>query len=943
MTGTVTAKPRARDQRQPGGPGHLEAGWSDARRLLRGPLRLLVAGQALGQAADGAAQIAFAQVVLFEVRKGATPGAIAGVLAATLLPFSLVGPFAGVAVDRWDRRRVLVAVSVARFAIALLAVGVVALRSEALAYVGVVLLLSSSRFVLAAKGAALPRTVGAGELVTANAVSSVAGMGAAFTGAVVASTFVSVAPAAAFVAAAVLYGLAATIFARLPRVGGGETGEQLGAGVVRVAREMAEGVRAIVDDPHIRDPLAAVWLHRMLLGAGFVLLVLVADHRYHFEASGYGLALAVTGLAAFGGTVAAPVLARHHRAEALLPVCFFVAGMAALAGGFDPQLAVLVAGVGVAGFAFQLLKVLVDALVGRASPDHVRGRVFAAYDVVYNLAFVLAGLALMPLWELGRERVLLWWLAALFGVVGLLFARTAHTWPFAVEPAVAPDPRRLRRARRWASLAAGALPLLCFPEPAWWWFAWLTLVPMLLLIRAAPTRREAGILAWWAGTGFMLAVHHWLVPNLGPFIVPAGVALGALWVPWGMLAWSALAGAPGAPRAAYALVVVPAGWVVIEAIRSWERLGGPWGLLGASQWNHPPTLALAAIGGVWLVSLLIVTANVAVVLALTTPRASLRVGSTIVALLAVVAGPVWADRRPGPPTRGSARVAVVQPGVVHGPSARFDRGEALTRELVDSDVDLVVWGESSVGFDLDRRPDLEDRLERLAVEVGAPVLVNVDARRGEPGGIFKSTVLVTADGPRGRYDKMRLVPFGEYVPLRFLFGWTNLVTESAAEDRRRGDDLVVLRAGKLRLGPLVCFESAFPDMSRNLANRGVDLLVFQTATSTFQDSWTPEQHASLAAVRALETGRTAVHAALTGRSEAFDPRGRSLGRLDPSETGALVLHAPLSTERTPYDRLGDWVLWYSFGALGAAVLAAGLRAARAAGDAKGTTPLVGTG
>ena len=91
---------------------------------------------------------------------------------------------------------------------------------------------------------------------------------------------------------------------------------------------------------------------------------------------------------------------------------------------------VLVAGVGVAGFAFQLLKVLVDALVGRAAPDAVRGRVFAAYDVVYNVAFVLAGLALVPLWEVGREQVLLGGLAAAFFVVGLAFARWARTWPF---------------------------------------------------------------------------------------------------------------------------------------------------------------------------------------------------------------------------------------------------------------------------------------------------------------------------------------------------------------------------------------------------------------------------------------------------------------------------------------------------------------------------------
>jgi apolipoprotein N-acyltransferase len=890
---------------------------------------LLVAGQSLGQAADGAAQIAFAQVVLFEVGKGATPATIAGVLAATLLPFSLIGPFAGVMVDRWDRRRVLVGVSVARILIALLAIGVVVTGSEPAAYIGVILLLSSSRFVLAAKGAALPRTVAPDELVAANAVSSVAGMSAAFIGAVAVSTFVSAAPAAGFVVAAVCYAAAAGAFARLPAVGGGDTTEALGVGLRRVGRELAEGVRAIADHPQVRNPLVAVWLHRLLLGGGFILLVLVADEQYHFEASGYGLALAVTGVAAFAGTVVAPVLTRRHRSEALLPLSFLLAGMAALVGGADPRLGVLVAGVGVAGFAFQLLKVLVDALVGRAAPDAVRGRVFAAYDVVYNVAFVLAGLALVPLWEVGREQALLCGLAAAFFIVGLAFARWARTWPCRAQTMPSIEPKRNRRVRRCAALGAGAVPVLCFPEPGLWWLAWVALVPFLLLVRSAPARREAGIVAWWGGTGFMLGMHHWLAPNLGPFILPAGILLGALWLPWGLLTWSALAdGATSARRTVFALLAVPSAWILIELARSWERLGGPWGLLGASQWNHPPTLAPVALGGVWLVSFLLVAANVATVLAITAPRTGRRAALAVVAVALVLAGPLWAGMRAGPAGRRTAEIAIVQPGVVRGPTARFARAERLTRGLKGSSVDVVLWGESSVGFDLDRRPDLRARLERLSGQVGAPLIVNVDARRAGAGGIFKTTVLVTARGLRGRYDKMRLVPFGEYVPLRTLFGWTNLVTESAAEDRRRGRHLTVLHAGDLRIGPLVCFESAFPDMSRNLANRDVDLLVFQTATSTFQDSWAPGQHAALAAVRAVEAGRTAAHVALTGMSSVFDARGRRLGALDTTATGIMHIRVPISNESTPFDRYGDWAVLVSCAILGIAAIAASARAAR---------------
>lgn len=893
-------------------------GWRTARGLLRGPLRTLVTGQALGQGADGLAQIAFAQLVLFDIERGTSPARIAGVLAATLLPFSLVGPFAGVVIDRWDRRRVLVSVSIARTTTALVAIAIVPTQSEPLAYIGILLLLSSSRFVLAAKGAALPTTVAADQLVTANAVSALVGMIAAFAGAVIGSTFVGVTPAAGFTAAAACYALAAMSFRTLPPVGGGGTGITLVSGARRAWQELIDGTRAIARTSDLRRPLAIVWCHRLLLGAGFILLVLIADERERLEISGYGLALGVTGVASLVGTIAAPTLARRYRAVALLPSAFALSGLAGIVGGYWPNLPVLVSGVALVALAFQTLKVLVDALVGHAAEDRVRGRVFAAYDVIYNVAFVLAGLALIPLWELGRERALLWLLAAAFMFSGLLVARATRSFPFDRPHARSQKPAARWRART-AALVAGAVPVLSFPTPAWWWLAWFALVPMLLVIRSAPSGREAAIRSWCSGTGFIFTMHHWLLPNLGPFIVPLSLALGALWLPWGRLVWETL-GRSTPRRVLGALTLVPAGWVTIEAVRSWSSLGGPWGLMGASQWNFRPTLAPAELGGVWLVSYLVVAANVAIVIG--TSRASTagaRTAGVAVVLAAIGLGPCWYALRPEHTPPATARVAVVQPGVVPGRVARFDAGEQLTQELAgatsDAPVDLVVWGESSVGFDLTERPDIVARLERLSRDAGADLLVNVDSRRGLRSGIYKSSVLITPSGISDTYDKMRLVPFGEYIPLRFAFGWAARITEAAAEDRRRGEDLAVFRTGGLRVGPLVCFESAFPDMSRNLANRDVDLIVIQSATSTFQQSWAPAQHASLAALRAVETGRPVVHATLTGETSAFDAEGGRLARLSTSDRGWIVVTIPLDHATTLYDRVGDWVPMASLGVL----------------------------
>ncbi|MDQ3431232.1 MAG: apolipoprotein N-acyltransferase, partial [Actinomycetota bacterium] len=209
--------------------------------------------------------------------------------------------------------------------------------------------------------------------------------------------------------------------------------------------------------------------------------------------------------------------------------------------------------------------------------------------------------------------------------------------------------------------------------------------------------------------------------------------------------------------------------------------------------------------------------------------------------------------------------------------------------------------------DLDGRPDLLAQLEATAADVGADLLVGTDSRREDRNGIIKSAVLVTPTGPDGRYDKLRLVPFGEYVPLRPLLGWLARFTPVADEDRRRGPGPRLLETAGVKIGPLICFESAFPDMSRHLARSGADLLVVQSSTSTFQDSAAPEQHAALAGVRARETGLPVVHATLTGASAVYAPDGQLLGQLGTDRRGTLVVDVPLTRGSTPYAAVGDVV------------------------------------
>ena len=519
---------------------------------------------------------------------------------------------------------------------------------------------------------------------------------------------------------------------------------------------------------------------------------------------------------------------------------------------------------------------------------------------------------------------------------------TIRTRPRRTAGAHPPAAEEVEPVRRWgpraAAVAAGALPVLAFPAPALWWLAWFGLVPWLMLLVRAFSAREAAVRAWFGAAGFLFAMHYWLLPNLGPFLVLVVTALGALWIPWGASVWWLLAGPLTGRRCAAAMLLVPAGWVLIEVARSWSSLGGPWGLLGASQWRVPAMLAPASLGGVWLVSYLIVAANTAVAVAVLSRSAWARLTAGATAAIILVTGPLWYAAEQRPTGDRTFRVAIVQPGVIHGPAQRFNQEEQMTSRLPAGRFDLVVWGESSVGFDLESRPDLTSRLQALSQRVGSDLLVNVDARDAT-GAIRKTSVLVGPQGILGRYEKMRLVPFGEYIPFRRILGPLTRITRAAPEDRRRGHSLVVMHADGTAFSPLICFESAFPDMSRRVALDGADLIVFQSSTSSFQGSWAPGQHASLAAVRAVETGRPVVHATLTGTSAVFDARGRRLAWFDTHHRGSVEVAFPLATRTTPFLRYGNWVVVYCATVLTAAAAAALTRAAkRRAQQTKSSAP-----
>jgi apolipoprotein N-acyltransferase len=489
----------------------------------------------------------------------------------------------------------------------------------------------------------------------------------------------------------------------------------------------------------------------------------------------------------------------------------------------------------------------------------------------------------------------------------------------------------LRWVWRLTSFALGVPLSLAFPRPALWWLGFVAVVPLILLVRGAPSRSEAGIRGWLGGSGFFLSVDSWLLPEAKIFAIPAALILGLLWLPWGRLIWRLLGTSPATPwqaarpldfgRVALGLLLIPSVFVLGEVVRSWSALGGPWALLGASQWNDRPILALASLGGVWLVTVVLMAINVGVAM-IVAPRVPwlVRGGSALAGCGILLLSLAWGAFRPAPPDHGrTVRIALVQPGRIDPVQPRLAASESATMGLRGSHPNLVVWSESSVGRDPATHPADIAAMRNLVKATGADLLANVDARR-QTGGIYKNSLLIGPGGPIGSYDKMRLVPFGEYIPVRPLLGWVDRFTNAAVTNRHNGKHLVLMHADGIQFGPLICFESAFPDMSRNLARMGANLIVIQSATTTFQQTWGPQQHAALAAVRAVETGRPVVQASIAGVSTAFDPSGRMLAWQPTSFRGAVVVPVHLSNERTVFDRFGDWVPIGAGGALGVAWL-----------------------
>jgi MFS family permease len=374
-------------------------GLRDFRRLLL--VRLV------GQTADGLLQVGLASFVFFSPERAATPARVAFGFALLLLPFSVVGPFAGVLLDRWRRRQVLVVANVLRFVGMALAAVLVATGGDGPAlYALALVVLGINRFVLAALGASLPHVVPERLLVTANAVAPTAGTALSFVGALIGvvlstalgggdgSDGVVIALAAVTCAAAALCATRLAVDTLGPDV---PVHVSLRSAVSDVAVGVAAGLRHLRERVPAERGLTVMGGHRLLFGAVTVMSIVLFRNTFYpgdpeAALAALGSSLAVGGAGAVTGAVLPPVLTRRiGSARWMGGLLLMAAVVAALTLPTFALPAYLVAAFAI-GVTAQGLKVSVDSLVQTFVSDTFRGRVFTIYDVVFNATFVIAGL-----------------------------------------------------------------------------------------------------------------------------------------------------------------------------------------------------------------------------------------------------------------------------------------------------------------------------------------------------------------------------------------------------------------------------------------------------------------------------------------------------------------------------------------------------------------------
>jgi len=482
-----------------------------------------------------------------------------------------------------------------------------------------------------------------------------------------------------------------------------------------------------------------------------------------------------------------------------------------------------------------------------------------------------------------------------------------------------------------ASVAGGLVLTTAFPALAWWPAVFVA-VP-LALVGLVGRRSWAAVLVGFAfGAAFFFVNLSFTARYLGPVpwialsmleaaltaILAVPIALAYRWVPRALSN-----GAPPQTRGAQVrgpggwgrLLVLPAVvaglWTLREEILGTFPYGGyPWGRLGVTQ-SSSPLADVASWVGIAGLSFLIVFVCAAGIEYLRLRRwRDWRAAVPIVvgaALLVVTPQFTTTDA-------GSIRVGAVQG---NGPAGYFDeRGPndilraqlEATKPIVDEDMDVLLWPEGGIDSDPTANEGTAAVLDSLAARIGAPLLVSAVTQRGEE--YFNSSLLWEegAENPVDTYDKRHPVPFGEFVPDRWLYrNFAPDLIDLIQREYTPGTSSPVFDVGGVGVGLAICFDVIYDDVIWEGARNGAEVYMFQTNNADFRGTDENLQQLAFARMRAIETGRSVVNLSTVGTSQVIAPDGATIDGLPADEAGHMLTDVPLRTGLTPAVTLGPWI------------------------------------
>ena len=458
--------------------------------------------------------------------------------------------------------------------------------------------------------------------------------------------------------------------------------------------------------------------------------------------------------------------------------------------------------------------------------------------------------------------------------------------------------------------ASALLLVLAFPSFDIAWLAPFALAPLLVALARARTRWEHVLLGLFAGIAYWAGACYWIHYVLAAY---GGMAEWAAWLGFAVFCvYKAL------PMAVFALLTglllarpwavisVPALWVAIE--RTHGALGFAWLALGNAGVDMSIPARLAPFTGVYGISFAFAMMGTGLALvALRRPRMEL---APLAALLLLPLLPqLPATQRP------DEAAVLIQPNISESaawtPQWVADMRERMLALSLQASLavpkqpsSLIVWPEAPLPLYYYQDAAVRAEIGALARRSGAYLLLNVTpyAPSGAP---LNSALLISPEGqPLGRYDKMNLVPFGEYVPR--LFKSLIEKVSSEAEDFAPGQRQVVLPAGSHRIGAFICYESVFPDFVRRFANRGADLLVNISNDGWYGHTAARDQHLKIVRMRAAENRRWILRATNDGITATIDPAGRVYRNLPSYQAAAALTGYSYIRDVTFYSRYGDW-------------------------------------